>query len=107
MKIDYKQLEFIDPTLREILSLIEASTGVEFTITSLYRIGDDGPHGTLPLRATDLRCRTSTLGLAVETLVNSRFRYDSDRPAKQCAIYHDAGSGAHIHLQVHPNTRRR
>ena len=48
MRIDVSQLEFIDKNLRLILLDIEKSTGVEFTITSLYRIGDVGVHGSLP-----------------------------------------------------------
>ena len=104
MKIDFVQLEFIDPKLREIMSFIGASTGIEFTITSLYRIDDDGPHGTLPLRAVDLRCRNSTIGKNIEGIVNGRYIYDPNRSWLKCAFYHDAGSGAHIHLQVHPNT---
>jgi len=59
MKINIGQLEFIDKTLRHILVELEHQVGVEFIITSLYRIGDNGVHGTLPLRGIDLRSRNS------------------------------------------------
>jgi hypothetical protein len=55
MQIDLKQLEFIDPKLREIALAVEDEFG-EQVITSLYRIDDAGVHGTLPLRGIDLRC---------------------------------------------------
>ncbi|GAG36675.1 unnamed protein product, partial [marine sediment metagenome] len=50
MRIDYQQLDFIHPLLRDMISDVEKETGFEFTITSLYRIGDSGNHGQLPLR---------------------------------------------------------
>jgi len=58
MKIDLVQLEFITPLLREIALAIEERFG-EKTITSLYRIGDTGVHGTMPLSGMDLRCNKS------------------------------------------------
>ena len=105
MKIDIAQLEFINPILREMAQFIEQQTGLEFTITSMYRIGDTGVHGQLPLRGLDLRCPNSYIGVEIEQIVNSKYQYDPNRPNMKCCIYHDAGSGFHIHLQVHPNTR--
>lgn len=104
MKIDIAQLEFIDSRLRKIVTDIEATTGFEFTITSLYRIGDDGVHGTLPLRGMDLRCRDKVIGEMIENEINSRYKYDPSRPSMSCCMYHDIGLGAHLHIQVHPNT---
>lgn len=106
MKIDIEQLSFIDTRLRSIAIWLEQYTGIEFTVTSLYRTGNKGVHGTLPLRAIDLRFRgPESLGQAFADLVNLHWRYDETRPAMRCAIYHDAGSGPHLHLQVHPRTK--
>jgi hypothetical protein len=105
MKIDIAQLAFIEDTLRVMAMAVETRFGVEFTVTSLYRIGDDGVHGQLPLRGIDLRCRDTAFGCQVVDWVNARWQYDPSRPQKECAMYHDIGQGAHIHLQVHPNTR--
>jgi hypothetical protein len=104
MKIDYSQLEFLDPMLRKILGFIESIDSAEQTITSLYRIGDKGVHGTLPLRGTDLRCRNKDKGRAIESRVNSLFTYDPKRPEVKCAFLHGEGSNLHLHIQVHPNT---
>ena len=106
MKIDIAQLEFIDPNLRFILTALEDETGLEFTITSLYRIGDDGVHGQLPLRGVDLRIRVTYIGVALERRVNQRWTYDPKRPERNCAILHGNGTNLHLHLQVHPNTVR-
>ena len=106
MRIDYQRLEFIHPLLREMIANVEGVTGFEFTITSLYRIGDDGNHGTLPLRAMDLRCRNVVYGRTIEKHVNENWTYDPDRPEMRCCIIHDTGKGLHFHFQVHPNTRK-
>jgi hypothetical protein len=93
-----------DPKLREILYFLEVNTGIEFTITSLFRIGDTGVHGTMPLRAIDLRMRDAAVGSMVESLINSRRLYDPKRPEKKCCFLHGAGNNLHLHIQVHPNT---
>ena len=104
MRIDCEQLEFIDHNLRKILSFVESSTGLEFTITSLFRIGDPGVHGELPVRGCDLRIRNKEIGLKLEMAVNQAWEYDADRPQKMCAILHGDGMSLHLHLQTHPNT---
>lgn len=76
-------------------------------ITSAYRPGDNGVHGTWPVRGLDVRCRSAGLGQALEDLINSRWQYDPKRPELKVAIYHDVGSGPHLHIQVHKNTKRR
>jgi hypothetical protein len=106
MKIDFQQLEFMNPVLRTILEEIEERFG-EQMITSLYRIGDPGVHGTLPLRGTDLRCHDSAKGTEIEQWVNFRWSYDHERPQMQVAKYHRVDGGAwHLHIQVHKNTKR-
>ena len=106
MNIDINQLEFIDRKLRDVLLFVEKETGIEFSITSLYRIGDTGVHGTLPVRGTDLRMRNLKIGHEIEALVNSNWQYDLTRPDTKCALLHGEGSNLHIHLQVHPNTEK-
>lgn len=104
MKIDINQLEFIDRKLRNILVWIESTTGMKFTITSLYRINDSGVHGELPLRGTDLRCRNKDIGTKIEKHINHNWTYDHTRPVKKCAFLHGKGLNLHLHIQVHPNT---
>lgn len=105
MRIDIAHLNFIDGRLREIITWLEAQTGLEFTGTSLYRIGDAGVHGRLPLRGIDLRIRNRHIGKAVEAEINRRWAYDPKRPALRCAVLHGEGANLHLHLQVHPRTQ--
>lgn len=107
MNIDLRNLKFISSILRIIASDTENHFGIKFTITSLYRIDDPGVHGTLPLRGIDFRCKDDNLGKVVEDYVNDKWIYDYRRPKKVCCVYHDSGSGKHLHFQTHPNTRLR
>lgn len=107
MKIDIKQLEFIDEKLRTMADWLEKETGFEFTITSIYRIDDDGVHGTLPVRGIDLRCRSKEIGISIEALINKFWIYDPERLCKKCCFLHGNGSNLHFHLQVHSNTEFR
>lgn len=104
MRIDVAQLEFIDKNLRAIISWLENHTGLQFTITSLYRLDDNGVHGALPLRGVDLRMRNIGIGDAIVKEINDNWQYDSKRESFKCAILHGKGSNLHIHLQVHTNT---
>jgi hypothetical protein len=106
MNIDIKQLNFIHVKLRAILTFLEIATGLQFTITSLYRIGDRGVHGQLPLRGVDLRIRSRSFGKIIVKLINKTWKYNSSRPKLKCAILHGKGSNMHIHLQVHDKTMR-
>jgi len=105
LKIDYKQMKFIDPLLILIVSEFEEEYGCK-VVTSLYRIGDSGVHGTLPLRGIDIREKNQTIGHAMEEWINSRWIYDPKRSNKKVCVYHDTGSGYHLHCQVHPDTIR-
>ena len=104
MEIDVLQLEFIDKQLRNILVWLEKQTGFKVTITSLYRIGDSGVHGVMPLRGLDLRMRGKWAGQVMEDIINRSWLYDPERPTKKCAKLHGDGANLHLHLQVHPNT---
>jgi hypothetical protein len=72
-------------------------------ITSTFRPGDKGVHGTDPLRGLDLRSRGYD-AQAVTDKINEHWCYDSERPRFKCAIFHNVGRGPHIHLQVHNET---
>lgn len=101
------QLEFIDKRLREMACELEVMTRLTFEVTSLYRIGDNGVHGQLPLRGIDFGCSNLDVGQVLVDFVNERWVYDERRHSMKCAMVHNVGSGLHIHLQVHPNTKRR
>ena len=103
---DTAQMEFIHPIMRLLLDDIEVMFGRQ-VITSLYRIGDDGVHGTLPLRGTDLRARRAVDAKRKIKWINKYWRYDPDRPKLQVADGHGKGSNYHIHLQVHDNTEEK
>ena len=89
---------------RKLTAWVEKQTGLEFTITSIYRGDDDGVHGTLPVRGIDLRCRSLEIGISIEALINKFWIYDPKRPGKKCCFLHGHDSNLHFHLQVHPNT---
>ena len=95
------------PVLVEIL-LDLSSTVTELTVTEGWRPGK-GVHSTDPCRGLDLRSwiYTSTKLTEIATYINARWQYDYKRPEKICCYIHNSGQGEHIHLQVHPNTRRR
>lgn len=76
----------------------------EIIITSAYRPNDPGCHGTLPLRAFDLRMWSPSKGVAIRNQVNHVWEYDSTRPRYRVATFHDVGNGPHLHFQVHPRT---
>lgn len=80
---------------------IEGLPGV--VITSAYRDGDPGTHGTIPCRSLDLR-KTKWSELICDS-INEEWEYDYKRPTLKCASIH--GEHPHIHLKVHANTKRR
>ena len=94
-----------DPTLVEIVVwILEEYDRV--VITCGYREGDGGVHGTMPCRGIDLRSWVYPYPYAVSNKVNDMWEYDPDRPYLKCASVHDSGSGMHLHLQVHKNTKK-
>ncbi len=97
------------PVLIDIIIWLEEThePDEKVIITSGYRGGDPGCHGTNPCRAIDIRSRTYKNPERIVEEINDRWIYDPARPEKKCAMVHDVGQGKHIHFQVHPNTRRR
>ena len=75
-----------------------------FRITSGYREGDAGVHGTWPCRGLDVSAKAFKDPQALADDANSVWIYDNNRLEKKCVVYHDAGNGWHLHLQVHPRT---
>ena len=104
--IDLIDLEFIDKKLRDIMADVRAEFGM-LTITSLYRMKDKSVHGTLPLRAIDVRCRNHDVGKVIEKWTNKNYVYDKKRPEMNVCLYHNAGQGWHLHFQVHENTYKK
>lgn len=108
MEIDLAQLEFISAPLRKMVLRTEQEFKalLGFRITSLYRMGDKGVHGQLPLRGIDVGCRDSQIGQSICDWVNTHYQYDPKRLHLKCCMYHDVGLGPHIHFQVHRRTVR-
>lgn len=96
----------LDPILINLTEWVSNECGL-YLITSAYRPNDPRTHGTMPVRAIDFRLRASEVGPTIEKYINAHWEYDYLRPTMRCAIFHDTGRGPHLHLQSHPNTRRR
>jgi hypothetical protein len=95
----------IDIILQEFLIWFRKTFG-EPLVTSTFREGDPGVHGTNPLRGMDIRSYIYSNPQSVVDTINKIWIYDPERSEMQCAILHNTGKGKHIHLQVHPNTRK-
>ena len=100
------------PILIELeLWILSKYSGI--VVTSGYRDGDKGVHGTDPCRGKDFRSyglerNGNTIDAGVVcTEINAAWQYDPKRPDKQCAKLHDSGNGMHIHLQTCNNTMMR
>lgn len=90
----------------EVISMIRILNKVP-VITSAFREGDSGVHGSF--RGLDFRTHSLTSS-EIENIVekiNSRYQYDPKRPEMKVLMYHDIGKGLHLHLQSHPNTVRK
>ena len=78
----------------------------ESVVTSAFRSGDSGVHGTLPYyRGVDLRSYIYADPAGMADDINLVWIYDYKRPKKRCVIYHNVGRGIHLHLQVSYNTK--
>ena len=104
--VDIEQLKFLHEHQRAVLNWIDARYGFCFVITSLYRIGDTGVHGTMPCRGTDIRCHSDAIGQVMKNDINAHWKYDPQRSEKKVARCHgpEIGSALHLHIQTHPNT---
>ena len=93
------------PTLIDLIIWLTDTYG-RTVITCGHRPNDSGVHGTNPCRGLDIRSWVFTNPLKITQHINEEWKYDFERPEINCAVFHDSGSGKHIHLQVHDNTRR-
>ncbi len=94
----------LNATLILIAKDIEREFGLN-VVTSAYRPSDIGVHGDH--RGLDLRCRSQSQGELVTNWINSKWQYDRTRWELKVCVAHGKGSNYHLHLQVHPNTRRK
>jgi len=97
------------PLLIDIIIFIARKYGIVMTESFREKRHMNDLHGTQPVRAVDLRtwCYPDSLMYRIFHRINQLWIYDPNRPDKDVAVVHDAGSGTHAHIQVHPNTRRR
>ena len=97
----------LHPILAEMIRELEVIAGPGL-YTSVYRPGDSGVHGQMPVRGIDRRCRNAAIGNAIKEWINRKWIYDLDRPDMLCCIFHKCDEhGWHLHIQCHPNTVRR
>lgn len=109
------QFRDLHPEMRGLLEWVYRSAWPTDVVMVITRIADydagqktavhtEGP----PWRAVDLRISNIPTKDAerVRDAVNAAWRYDPNRPEMRCCVLHDAGSGNHIHLQVHNLTSR-
>ena len=114
-----RELYRVDPRLLAIITDIVLPLWPEpmAVVTSIHRTEaeDAAVHGSgvhvvgPPWRAVDIATQrwADSRVEAVVAQVNLEWRYDPDRPHLSCAVYTEHGTGPHVHLQVHPRTRRR
>lgn len=111
----YLQSRSLHPTMEEILIWIYRHQWPSDADMVVTRIADPDPNQKTaihtagpPHRAVDLRLFNIGAFQAgrIAEAVNREWTYDPTRPALRCCIVHDAGSGNHIHLQVHNRTVR-
>lgn len=96
-----------DKTLSEIEFWIVNNFGMMVTCAYRKQYHKSDLHGVIPVRAKDIRSWCYKEPEKVVEAINKRWAYDPSRPTKKVAVYHNSGQGIHIHLQVHPNTKRR
>lgn len=99
LKVEFEKLNDKLIAIMEAMSnLVEAKYGDDVTITSVYR--EDLKSSHMYFRAVDASVRLLEHKKCkyIEHLINIVFPYD--KIYYQTAIYHNAGSGWHFHIQV-------
>jgi hypothetical protein len=114
----------LDPRLWAIFSqLVNMWPGDGIRITDIRRsrkqdraVGGSGVHvAGPPYRAIDVGIRVLDANIReaqlkaekICDLLNELWQYDPARPKKPVAYCKPHGTGPHIHLQTHPNTKRK
>ncbi len=98
------------PLLVKIIADLAKEHGLVMTESYRSKMHRNDLHGTLPVRAVDIRSWVFDDKKAQEIKheINRRWEYDYNRPEKDCAILHRTKNGAmHFHFQTCQNTRRR
>jgi len=96
-----------DKKLSEIEAWIIKEFGMLVTCAYREKRHLNDLHGTIPVRAKDIRSWCYKDPVAICKAINDKWVYDPARPEKVVALYHNSGQGDHIHLQVHHNTEKR
>ena len=92
----YEEFEW-EPTMTSFIRSAEEDTA----------LGGSGVHvraGAADIRTIDVPKEEVA---AATDYINRRWVYDPNRPSLQVAYSKPHGNAAHLHLQIHPNTRRR
>ena len=115
------ELYRVDARLIAILqAVLSAWPHEQARVTSIFRspeedqkLGGSGVHAAPPpYRAVDLAgVMPGSVGweelARIAEAVNADWLYDPGRPRIHVAVGNRHGTGPHLHLQVHPRTRRR
>ena len=109
----------LHPKLRQVVDdVMDVWPNKTLIIISIYRskakdkqIGGSGVHSTTPHRAIDARIANLKDGFQekadeVADVINTIWSYDPSRRNLHLAIAKLHGTGPHLHLQVHPRTKR-
>jgi len=105
----------LDVILSEFMEHVERIGGpLRWITTSIYRtpaedaaLSGSGVHTAF--RAIDIISHPWRQGIAdhAAAATNAEWVYDPKRDDLRCVLSAAHGTGAHAHIQVHPNTRRR
>lgn len=124
--IFYTNLRLVNESLNRTRRLVEVMHDLDLiaerfgwkrlVVTSIYRTLEENRaakaksivHCVTPHRAADIRVwgMSAKLLQQVVTELNARWQYDPTRPRYPVAYSEPHGTGPHLHVQVHPNTRR-
>jgi hypothetical protein len=94
------------PTLIKLLAWFSIRYSQTVITCGWEKRGRPSTHDCIPYRAVDVRSTVFEHPEDVEADINQHWIYDPERHDMRCAVYHDIGRGAHIHLQVHELTKR-
>ena len=87
--------------------LLHRYSNVTFTETYRPKQHANDLHGTIPVRAIDIRSWNYPDPLQIQADINKKWEYDPARPDMMCCVYHGKGKEKHFHIQVHKRTRMR